>query len=131
MYYRELNFGSARHHIASVISKHEITFSRAQCENDNWDDEFRGVGAGGSKAPKFSENTERCPLSGGKVPFAFVKNVVQIAFYMIAIIFDFPLPPPSRRQHFWGKKFSGALLIPKVPLGTASPQSFDASYAPG
>jgi hypothetical protein len=25
-------------------------------------------------------------LSGGKVPFAFVKNVVQIAFYMIAII---------------------------------------------
>ena len=37
-------------------------------------------GQGGQGPPKFSENTKKCPFSGGKVPFAFVKNVVQIAF---------------------------------------------------
>ena len=40
----------------------------------------RGVGTGGGgKAPSF-QKTQKVPFSGGKVPFAFVKNVVQIAF---------------------------------------------------
>jgi hypothetical protein len=72
---------------------------------------------------------KKYPLSGGKAPFAFVKNGVQIGFYMIAIIFR-PPPPPSLT--FPEKMFSGALFIPKVPLETTPhPQSFDASYAPG
>jgi hypothetical protein len=37
---------------------------------------------GGQGHPKFSEDTtEKCPFSGGKVPFALVKNIVQIAFF--------------------------------------------------
>jgi hypothetical protein len=37
--------------------------------------------------PQVFRKHKKCPLSGGKVPFAFMKNVVQIAFFMIAIIF--------------------------------------------
>jgi hypothetical protein len=49
------------------------------------------------------------------VPFAFVKNVVQIAF----------LPQ-------WTLIYDCGFFIPKVPLETgASPTVFDASYAPG
>jgi hypothetical protein len=46
----------------------------------------RGVGTwgGGARGPRppswFSEDTKSALFSGGKVPFAFVKNVVQIAF---------------------------------------------------
>ena len=40
----------------------------------------RGVGtAGGARPPSF-QKTQKVPFSGGKVPFAFVKNVVHIAF---------------------------------------------------
>jgi hypothetical protein len=39
----------------------------------------RGVGTGGARPPRF-QKTQKVPFSGGKVPFAFVKNVVQIAF---------------------------------------------------
>jgi hypothetical protein len=48
-------------------------------------------------------------LSGGKVPFAFVKNVVQIAFYMIAII-----APP-------GKIFQVTFSFQKCPSKSPPP----------
>jgi hypothetical protein len=55
---------------------------RKSCENNH----TRGVGTGNrGGGDKFSENTKSA-LSGGKVPFAFVKMFVQIAFFMIAII---------------------------------------------
>jgi hypothetical protein len=43
----------------------------------------------GAKAPppQVFRKHKKCPFSGGKVPFAYVKHVVQIAFFMIAIIF--------------------------------------------
>ena len=65
---------------------------------------------------------KKCPLSGDKVPLAFVKNVVQFAFYMIAIISPPFLPPPV--ANICGKNFSGALFIPKVPLQTGPPPIF-------
>ena len=40
----------------------------------------RGVGTGGGARPPSFQKTQKVPFSGGKVPFAFVKNVVQIAF---------------------------------------------------
>jgi hypothetical protein len=46
-------------------------------------EKHRGVGTGEgkeTKTPKFLEDTKSALFSGGKVPFAFVKNVVQIAF---------------------------------------------------
>jgi hypothetical protein len=73
---------------------------------------------------------KKCLHSGGKAHFAFVKTVVQIAFYMIAIIFPASTPPPPSVANISGKDFSGALFIPKVPLETGAHQSFDASYAP-
>ena len=44
---------------------------------------IRGVGTGGARGPRPPQvfrRPQKCPFSGGKVPFAFVKNVVQIAF---------------------------------------------------
>jgi hypothetical protein len=42
---------------------------------------FRGVGTGQAPPPpQVFRRHRKCPFSGGKVPFAFVKNVVQIAF---------------------------------------------------
>jgi hypothetical protein len=38
--------------------------------------ETGGGAAGGPSSPSF----QKCPFSGGKMPFVFVKNVVQIAF---------------------------------------------------
>jgi hypothetical protein len=66
------------------------------------------------------------------VPFAFVKNVVKIAFLpqwpliYDCIYFSFPAPVAN----ISGKNFLGALFILKVPLETRVPQLFDASYAP-
>jgi hypothetical protein len=65
---------------------------------------------------------KKCLLSGGKAPFAFVKNVVQIAFYMIAIMFT--AAPNPHVANTSGKNFSGALFIPKVPLETGAPSIF-------
>jgi hypothetical protein len=43
--------------------------------------EIRGVGTGGGgRGAKSTPSFQKCPFSGGKVPFVFVKNVVQIAF---------------------------------------------------
>ena len=55
---------------------------RKSCENNH----TRGVGTGNRGGDKFSENTKSA-LSGGKVPFAFVKMFVQIAFFMILQLF--------------------------------------------
>jgi hypothetical protein len=41
----------------------------------------RGVGTGGQSPPSFQKT--KCPFSGGKVPFVFVKNVGQIAFFWL------------------------------------------------
>jgi hypothetical protein len=51
------------------------------------------------------------------VPFAFVKNVVQIAFFMIPFIF----PSLSPVTNISGKNFLGAFFMPKVPLKTGAP----------
>lgn len=40
----------------------------------------RNRGGQGGQCPPGFQKTQKCPFSGGKVPFAFVKNVVQIAF---------------------------------------------------
>jgi hypothetical protein len=73
---------------------------------------------------------KKCPLSGGKVPFAFVKNV-QIAYCMIAV----PPPSPPLVANISGKIFQvpfssksaprnrpppNLLMLP-TPLGMASP----------
>jgi uncharacterized protein (DUF2235 family) len=42
----------------------------------NYNDQGVGTGGGG----QVFRRHKKCPFSGGKVPFAFVKNVVQIAF---------------------------------------------------
>ena len=55
---------------------------RKSCENNH----TRGVGTGNRGGDKFSENTKSA-LSGGKVPCAFVKMFVQIAFFMILQLF--------------------------------------------
>jgi hypothetical protein len=62
--------------------------------------------------PSKTQKIAHCPV--GKVPFAFVKNVVQIAFCMIAV-------PPSPT---FPENFSRCLFIPKVPLETAPPPIF-------
>ena len=53
----------------------------------------RNRGAG-PRPPTF-QKTQKMSYLRWQAPFALVKNVVQIAFYMIAIIF--PNPPPPRR----------------------------------
>jgi hypothetical protein len=66
-----------------------------------------GVGTGGggvikgAKAPQVFKSALN--FSGGKVPFAFVKNVVQIAF----------LPQ-------WPLIYDCGFFIPKVPLETGA-----------
>ena len=35
---------------------------------------------GGGQGGQVPTSFQKCPFSGGKVPFVFVKNVVQIAF---------------------------------------------------
>ena len=41
---------------------------------------FRGVGTGGPGGPG-PPSFAKCPFSGSKVPFSFVKNVIKIAFF--------------------------------------------------
>ena len=53
-------------------------------------------GGGGGRPPSF----QKCPSSGGKVPFAFVKNVVQIAYCLNVLKINANIS--------W-KKFLGAL----------------------
>jgi hypothetical protein len=38
----------------------------------------RGVGSQGGQGPPRFQKTQKCPLSGGKVPFALVKNIQKI-----------------------------------------------------
>ena len=70
-----------------------------------------GVGTGGggvikgAKAPQVFKSALN--FSGGKVPFAFVKNVVQIAF----------LPQ-------WPLIYDCGFFIPKVPLETGASPTF-------
>jgi hypothetical protein len=68
------------------------------------------------------QKTQKMPSLRLQAPFAFVKNVVQIAFYMIAIIFP---PPPPPVANISGKKISGACPFhSKMPLETAPPPIF-------
>ena len=55
---------------------------RKSCENNH----TSGVGTRNRGGGQVFRKHKKCPLSGGKVPFAFVKIFVQIAFFMIAII---------------------------------------------
>ena len=56
---------------------------------------------------------KKCPcLSGGKVLFAFVKNVVQIAFCMIAAP---PPPPPPPVANISGNIFQVPFSFQKFP----------------
>jgi hypothetical protein len=74
-----------------------------------------------------SENTKNTLSLVAKRP-AFVKNAFQIGFYMIAIIFR-PPPPPSLT--FPEKLFRCPFHSKSAPRNRPTPQSFDASYAPG
>jgi hypothetical protein len=66
-----------------------------------------GVGTGGARGAQARPSFYKCPFSGGKVPFAFVKNVVQIAFLpQWPLIYDciyFFSPPPPPTPTFPGK----------------------------
>jgi hypothetical protein len=78
----------------------------------------------------FSIRKHKCPLSGGKVPFAFVKNVVQIAFCMIAVPTP-PTPSPIFPEKFFKCTFYSKFIFQvHFLLHFLFPQSFDASYAP-
>jgi hypothetical protein len=74
-----------------------LTFSHAYSEQNRMNacwvavGRIRGVGTGGGARPSSFQKTQKVPLSGGKVPFAFV------------IAFCLPFHPPS--PTFPGKIF--------------------------
>ena len=87
----------------------------------------RGVGSGGPGGPRpHPPSFQKCPFSGGKVPFSFVKNVVQIVFLpQWPLIYDFIyFFYPTPVVNISVENFLGALFILKVPFETAPPPNF-------
>ena len=87
--------------------------------------------ARGARPPSFQKTQKVPSLSCGTLPLAFVKNVVQIAFFMIAFIRSFLPPLPSHTvANIFGKRFIGVVFFPKLALETVASEPFDSSCVP-